>query len=90
MATIKKKKSDEYSSTPWPFGRKNYLLLGISLGIILIGYICLASGDDANDAISITLAPVLLVIGYGLIPYAILARSKSTKAEPEPELPKQE
>ncbi len=90
MATIKKRKSDDSSSSSWPFGRKNYILLGISLGIILIGYICLASGDNPNDAVTLTLAPVLLVIGYGLIPFAILAKNRPSETVSQPELPKQE
>jgi len=40
-----------------PFGRRNYLLMGAGLAAIIIGYIALGSG-------SITLAPILLVLGY--------------------------
>jgi len=91
MATIKKRKSEDgTSSVVWPFGRKNYLLLGISLGIIVIGYICLGYGDDPNNGVSITLAPILLVIGYGMVPFAILAKDKPSEAASQPELPKQE
>ncbi len=48
--------------------RKNWMILGGAIGVIIAGYIALASG-------SITLAPLLLVLGYCvLVPYAILAR----------------
>ncbi|MCP4567314.1 MAG: DUF3098 domain-containing protein [FCB group bacterium] len=40
-----------------PFGRTNYLLMGAALLFIIIGYVSLGSG-------SITLAPILLVLGY--------------------------
>ncbi|MBD3257394.1 DUF3098 domain-containing protein [candidate division GN15 bacterium] len=61
----------------WPFGRKNYILLGVSLLVIIIGYICLGYGEDPNNAISLTVAPIVLVIGYAMIPFAILARDRS-------------
>jgi hypothetical protein len=51
-----------------PFGRKNYVLFGIGALVIVAGYIALAGG-------SITLAPILLLLGYlVVIPWAILAR----------------
>ncbi len=75
MATKKLKKgSDELTTFTWPLGRKNYLLLGISLVIIVIGYVCLGWGDDPNAAITLTVAPILLVLGYFMIPFAIMAR----------------
>jgi hypothetical protein len=49
-------------------GFKNYLLFGIALVAIGLGFFSLASG-------SITLAPILLVLGYCvLVPLAILLR----------------
>jgi hypothetical protein len=76
---VKKKSSAEEIDNPaaeWPFGRKNYILFGISLVIIIIGYICLGSGDNANAPITLTVAPILLVLGYALIPFAIMAKDK--------------
>jgi hypothetical protein len=52
------------------FGRKNLVLLGLAVGTIILGYVSLAFGD-------ITLAPILLVLGYAvLVPWAILAPSR--------------
>ena len=51
-----------------PFGRRNYILFGIAALIIVAGYVALARG-------SITLAPILLLVGYlVVIPWAILAK----------------
>ena len=48
--------------------RRNWMLFGIALLVIIVGYIFLANG-------SITIAPLLLVAGYCvLIPWAIMAR----------------
>lgn len=77
---VKKKSSVEEVETPaaaeWPFGTKNYILFGISLVVLIIGYVCLGSGDNANAPITLTVAPILLVIGYALIPFAIMAKGK--------------
>ena len=49
-----------------PFGKRNYIWFGIALVTIIVGYIFLGSGD-------ITVAPILLVLGYCvLVPVAIL------------------
>jgi len=71
-----KSKSAEVPAFDWPFGKKNYVLFGVALAILVVGYICLGYGDDPNHPITLTLAPILLVIGYLLIPFAIMARGK--------------
>lgn len=54
----------------WPFGKKNYLVLALAIVVIVIGYITLSQG-------SITLAPILLVLGYCvLIPIALIIRGR--------------
>ncbi len=51
-----------------PFGRKNQLLFGAGFLVILLGYYLLSKN-------SITLAPLLLVVGYCvLIPLSIMAK----------------
>jgi hypothetical protein len=51
-------------------GRRNLLILAISAGVIVLGFIALALG-------SITLAPLLLVAGFLVgIPWGIMAREK--------------
>ena len=66
--------SDGARTFVWPFGRKNYILFGVSLAVIAVGFLFLAQG-------SITLAPFLLVVGYCvLVPWAILAKNQP-KAE---------
>ena len=57
-------------------GRKNCILFGSGLGAILLGFVLLSQGD-------ITLAPILLVVGYiVLIPWALVARR--TQEGPKP------
>jgi len=48
--------------------KKNYAIMGVGLATIIAGFISLASG-------SITLAPILLVLGYCvLIPVGLLVK----------------
>jgi hypothetical protein len=52
--------------TVLPFTKKNYVLFAIGIFVIVVGYITLGYG-------SITLAPILLVLGYCvIIPTAII------------------
>ena len=71
-----KKSKEESKTIIWPFGRKNYILFAIAFTVICIGYVFLGYGDDPDNAISKTLAPIVLVLGYALIPFAILAKGK--------------
>ncbi len=64
MATSRKK-----SSGP-DFARNNYIVLGIGLFLVILGFIFLGAGD-------ITFAPILLVLGYCVaIPIGILLPAK--------------
>ena len=86
MAIAKKKTGSSKSGTTiWPFGKRNYILFAIALAVIVIGYICLGYGDDPNHPITLTVAPIVLVIGYALIPFAIMARGRTDDADSEPE-----
>ena len=60
-----------------PFTRKNYYIFFAGLAAIILGYITLGQG-------SITLAPILLVLGYCvIIPVAILYRGgNKTPSQP--------
>ena len=53
------------------WGLANTVLLGLGVTVLIVGYVALSKG-------SITLAPVLLVLGYcGLIPASLLLRGSS-------------
>ncbi|MDH5186097.1 MAG: hypothetical protein OEZ20_03495 [candidate division WOR-3 bacterium] len=67
----KKKPEPQAKVKPRPninLGRNNYIILMVGIIVIIVGFIALARG-------SITLAPILLVIGYCvLVPLAILLK----------------
>lgn len=69
MAT-KTNKKNAITEVEWPFGKKNYIVFAVAMAVIAIGYILLSQDD-------ITMAPLLLVIGYCvLIPIAILIKGR--------------
>ena len=59
----------------WPYKRKNYVLFGIGVFVIILGYLIMYLGET-NSFQSLTLSPILLLIGYLIIiPYALLHRN---------------
>ena len=60
----------------WSFSKENYILFVSGIITIFLGYTIMATGDT-NSFQSLSLAPVLLFIGYIiLIPIAILYKKK--------------
>lgn len=73
----KKEKDEDKGRFEWPFGTINYLFFGFGLVVIIGGYIALSAG-------SITLAPILLVLGYCvLIPISIMIRDRKKRKASE-------
>lgn len=74
----KKSKMDEI----FPFERENYIILGIGLVVIILGYIAL-SGNTVEGFSQLTVAPILLVLGYCvIIPIGIMYRKKEKPQTP--------
>ena len=60
----------------WSFNKDNYIIFITGIIILLIGYLLMATGS-VNSFQSLSLSPVLLIIGYLiLIPAALLYRKK--------------
>ena len=76
------------SNVRWdiPLTRMNIYLLLAGIAVIIVGYLLMSTGiaDDPlnnqgvwNDAMAVTLAPILLGLGYCvIIPFALLYRKK--------------
>ena len=69
-----------------PFGRDNYLWVIIGLIFLLVGFLLMIGGgsdnpDVFNEAIfsfrRITLAPILVLVGFGIEFYAIMKEPKN-------------
>ena len=60
----------------WSYDTENYILFGAGIITIIFGYIIMALGETYSFQ-SLSLAPVLLFIGYIiLIPFALLYKKK--------------
>ena len=65
----------------WNFTTTNYILFGIGLVLIIVGYLVMATGE-VNSFQSLTLAPIMLFIAYIIvIPAALIYRKKSPEVE---------
>ena len=82
-------------NTPKPtftlvFEKQNYILMLIGVAFIFLGYILMVGGGSKDPAVfsdkifdfqRITLAPVLLVIGFIIEIFAIMKKSKEKPSE---------
>ena len=60
----------------WAFNRTNYIIFFIGIFFIVFGYIIMANGT-VNSFQSLTLAPIMLFLGYIIfIPVGLIYRGK--------------
>lgn len=82
MGEQKRKEKAQQKTKPYfIFERKNFIVMGIGLAVIALGFIVMSGGgsDDPNvfnpEIYSwrrIRLAPMLVLLGFGIEVYAIL------------------
>ncbi len=66
--------------------KKNYRIMLIGLGIVILGYLLMSGGGSPDPNVfngeelfsfrRITLAPLVVLIGYGVIGYSIMLKHK--------------
>jgi hypothetical protein len=74
------------------FTAENYKLLLVGIGIIILGFVLMSGGGSGDPEVfeadvifsprRITLAPIVALIGYVFVVYAIMKRSGGEKARP--------
>ncbi len=81
----KEKTAKKIAATGFVFGRQNYVLLIIGMAVLVLGMILMMGGgsEDASkfspkifDFQRLTLAPLVILAGFGIVMYGILKRSK--------------
>lgn len=81
-----KQNVEQEDNKTMPFGRDNYLWVIIGLAFLLIGFLLMIGGgsddpDVFNEAIfnfrRLTLAPILVLVGFGIQIYAIMKKTKN-------------
>ena len=83
--TTAKKEATVVKKMDFAFGKENYILLLVGLAFIIVGY-CLMTGGGSDDPKvfnpeifsfrRITLAPIVVLIGYVIEIFAIMKKSK--------------
>ena len=73
---LKKSKTNDI----FPLERENFIILGVGILFVVFGYIAL-SGNSVDGFRQLTLAPILLLLGYCvIIPIGIMYRKKEKPA----------
>ena len=76
---------EENNKLQFAFGKVNYILMGVGIALLALGYILLAGGgsDDPNvfnpamfDARRLVWAPILIVLGFIVEIVAIMYKKK--------------
>lgn len=62
------------------FGRRNYLLLLLGIGLVVVGYLVMSLDNDVDGFLSLYVAPLLILGGYVEVIYAILRRPEEETA----------
>lgn len=69
------------------FDRTNYRMLLIGIGIVILGYVLMSGGGSGDPEVfnaqevfsqrRITVAPIVCLIGYVFVIYAIMRKSRA-------------
>jgi hypothetical protein len=77
---MKDKAKNKKKEKPLGIASRNFQIFAIAIITIIVGYFFLAKGPADSQA-SLTVAPLILVLGYCiLVPLAILYKPKSQKS----------
>jgi hypothetical protein len=68
------------SNSSFPFSKKNYRLLFLGLGLIVLGFVIMGldTTPHGNGFMGLTLGPILTLSGFILEFYAIFAKSSKS------------
>jgi len=85
-----RKNDEQIVEWKFPFEKQNWILFGIGFGVVILGFLLMATGITEepavadgkwNNPLAVVVAPILLIIGYCIIiPYAII---KYNRPKPE-------
>lgn len=79
QALKSKKQKKEQSHLHFAMTTKNYIIIGIGIAIIILGYIFM-SENSVSGFLPTTAAPILLIFGYCVVvPFGILYKDKGIK-----------
>jgi len=83
---LNEKKPAEEVKSEFALGKKNYIALAIGFAILVIGYALMSGGESEDPNVfnpeifnfrRITLAPIVLIIGFAVEIFAIMWRPRN-------------
>ena len=79
MSSTKKpaSKAESKPQQPMLFVKENYILMIASLMVLILGFIFMSGKTDIYNATKLTMAPIIVILGFILGIVAIFYRKKS-------------
>lgn len=79
MSTNKKSasKAESKPQQPMLFAKENYILIIASLVILVVGFMLMSGKTDIYNSTKLTVAPIVVILGFILGIVAIFYRKKS-------------
>lgn len=78
MSSLKTKNTNaEQSKQPMLFGSMNYILIGVSILILIIGFTLMSGTEDIYNTTKLTVAPIVVFIGFMMGIVAIFYKKKT-------------
>jgi FtsH-binding integral membrane protein len=79
MSSVKKpaSKAESKPQQPMLFAKENYILIIASLVILIIGFMLMSGKTDIYNSTKLTVAPIVVILGFILGIVAIFYRKKS-------------
>ena len=77
----KRTTTTETKQVKFVFNKENYRLMLICVAVITLGFILMIGETDIYDFRKIVLAPIVVLIGFGIGFYAILKKPAQSKVE---------
>ncbi|OOG73715.1 DUF3098 domain-containing protein [Algoriphagus sp. A40] len=68
------------SNSPFPFSKKNYRLMLIGLGLIVLGFVLIGLDGEphGNGVLGLTIGPIVTLAGFIFEFYAIFAKAEKS------------
>ncbi len=89
MSTLDEKSAEKPQDETFALSKGNYKFMLIGIGVVVLGFLLMLGGGSEDPTVfneeifsprRITVAPIVSLIGYGIIFYAILHKKKSAAA----------
>ncbi|MEY4193582.1 MAG: hypothetical protein RJA00_1813 [Bacteroidota bacterium] len=78
MSALKNKTTKtESKAQPMLFGPTNYILTGVSILVLVIGFALMSGTEDIYNSTKLTVAPIVVFLGFLLGIVAIFYKKKS-------------